>query len=413
MDCYLGDPAVPGRDFWAPSRRAPVLLAAAPLLLLLGSVAQAGSPAIQFQGDPGSPEFGTLLVSGLDRRALVILRESSPDAALWSRLFPVFTGESLPAAEAQPPILGDWSIEADVIRFTPRYPLATGLRFFARFDGTLFDELTGSTEAGTPVLDLTFAMPDPGLAPSTHVVALYPSGGIVPENLLRLYIYFSAPIRDQSLQGMVKLFDDQGSEVETAFVEVRRGLWDLDQRRLTLIFHPGRLKRGVGPHEVMGPPLREGRSFRLEVSAGLVDAQGFRLRESFEKLYRVGAADRASPDPATWGLAPPWGSRAPLRLDLPEAMDHALMLRLITVENEGGDVVRGEAALGGEERLWSFTPADEWRPGRYAVVIHPALEDLAGNTPFRLFDEETAAAGRSDAADPAPIRLHFTVEPRG
>ncbi len=220
-------------------------------------------------------------------------------------------------------------------------------------------------------------------------------------------------MRDQPAHGMVKLFDDQGSEVETALVEVRRGLWDRDQRRLTLIFHPGRLKRGVGPHDVMGPPLREGRSFRLEVSAGLVDAQGFPLRERFEKLYRVGAADRTSPDPATWGLASPSGTRSPVRLDLPEAMDHALMLRLVTVEDGGGGVVRGEAALFGDERRWSFTPADAWRPGRYAIVIQPALEDLAGNTPFRLFDEAMAPGDRGGAPDPAPVRLAFEFQGAG
>ena len=39
------------------------------------------------------------------------------------------------------------------------------------------------------------------------------------------------------------------------------------RHRLTLLFHPGRVKRGVGPNEALGPPLRSGETFRLVVDA--------------------------------------------------------------------------------------------------------------------------------------------------
>ncbi len=365
---------------------------------------------LEFQGDPVRPAFGTVLVTGLDAGALAALAQRSPDAATWGALLPVFTGEKPPEDKTTPPIQGAWSIEPVVIRFTPRFPLATGLTFQARFDGALFGALTGGTGPSVPALGLVFSMPDPEVEPSTHVEAVHPSAELVPENLLRLYVHFSAPMRDQPVAGMVRLYDDQGAPVDLTFVEVPGGLWDPDHRRLTLLFHPGRIKRGVGPHETMGPPLRQGMNYRLEVSAGLLDAQGFPMRESFTASYRVGAADRISPDPTAWRLTLPSDARSPVSLDLPEPMDCALMLRLVGVQDEQGAFVRGEATLSSGETRWIFTPAEPWRPGPYAVVIDPALEDLAGNTPLRLFDAESGAAGATrSGVQTRPIMLRFTI----
>ena len=264
-----------------------------------------------------------------------------------------------------------------------------------------------------PPLELVFSMPEPRSGPTTHVEAVYPGAEVVPGNLLRLYVSFSAPMREQPVTAKVRLLDDRGAEVPLTFVEVPGGLWDRDHRRLTLLFHPGRIKRGVGPRETIGPPLRPGNRYKLEVSAGLLDAQGFPLKESFQRSYLVGAEDRASPDPASWRLTPPSGPRSPLVLEMNEPMDAALMLRLVRVRDERGAFVVGEALLSPGETRWIFTPDEPWQPGDYSIVIDPALEDLAGNTPHRLFDEERpeGSIGRQEAA-PAPIALRFRTGAR-
>lgn len=368
------------------------------------SVEPAG-PRLLFQGDPNVAAFGTVLVSGLDARALEALARRPAE---WDGLLRVYTGETLPGDPSIPPILGTTSIDAEGIRFTPRFPLATGLRFYARFDGALFGALTGSG-AARPPLELVFSMPVPATGPTARVEAVHPSARVVPENLLRAYVHFSAPMREQSVSGKVRILDDRGAPVPMTFVEVPGGLWDRDQRRLTLLFHPGRIKRGVGPHESLGTPLRAGVRYRLEVSAGLLDAQGFPLAEPYGIDYVAGAADRTSPDPSVWRLTPPADGRSPIVLDLNEPMDHAFMLRLVGVQDEHGVFVRGAAALSGAETRWAFTPAEPWRPGRYSVVIDPALEDLAGNTPHRLFDEGPGDRAETGAAAREPIRLHFAA----
>ena len=358
-------------------------------------------PRLQFQGDPDQPGFGTLLVRGLDARALEVLgRHPAGDAAA---LILVYTGERLPEDPSALPVLGTTTIEKEGLRFTPRFPLATGLRFYARFDRTRFHALTGATPDVSP-LELVFSMPEPQSGPSAQVEAVYPSAEVVPGNLLRLYVHFSAPMREQPIAGKVKLFDDRGAEVPLTFVDIPGGLWDRDHRRLTLLFHPGRIKRGVGPHETMGPPLHPGNRYRLEVSADLIDAQGFPLTESFQRQYLVGAEDRTSPDPASWRLTPPDGPSSPLILDMNEPMDAALMLRLVRVQDERGALVAGEALLSPGETRWIFAPGEPWQPGNYTIVIDPALEDLAGNTAHRLFDDDTIGP---EQAAPEPIALHF------
>ena len=370
-----------------------------------GVVAQA---RLQFQGDPNRPDFGTIFVTGLDPEALAALARRSPDAVAWSALLPVFTGETPPRDPTALPILGRWSIEAEGIRFTPQFPLATGIRFCARFDVSFFAALTGGGRASLPAIELAFSMPEPDVEPSAHVEAVYPSAEVIPENLLRLYVHFSAPMREQPVAGMVRLLVE-GAPVELTFVEVPGGLWDRDHRRLTLLFHPGRIKRGVEPHETMGPPLRQGKHYRLEVSGSLLDAQGFPLKQPFHTSYRVGAADRTSPDPTAWRLTSPADSRSPVVLELPEPMDYALMLRMVGVQNRQGDFVRGEARLSSGETRWSFTPDEPWQQGPYKIVIDPTLEDLAGNSPFRLFDSEPGAGTMRGAIEPGPIALPFTV----
>ncbi|MGH9867968.1 MAG: Ig-like domain-containing protein [Candidatus Polarisedimenticolia bacterium] len=376
---------------------------------LAAGAAWAGTPAIVFQADPGLPAFGTVVIRGLRPDALAALREMPLDEDTWSALFPVHTAWS-PAGNVHPPIAGRWTVEPEAIRFTPRFPLATGIEYTARFDGALFERLTGQRGPQAARLDLTFAMPDPGTRPSTIVEAVQPGIEVVPENLLRLYVHFSAPMKEQLVGDAISIYDERGAEVELPFVEIPQGLWDPSRRRLTLIFHPGRIKREVGPHQAMGTPLREGARYRLVVEATLRDALGQPLARSYEWSFRVGPADRISPDPASFRILAPSGPSAPLAIDFPEPLDPALVQRLLGVEDAGRLPMRGTSSTSRDGMRWTFSPAEPWRPGGYSIVIDPDLEDLAGNTPVRLFDRELPADGGGAPAQPvSPIRLSFRV----
>src|SRR5690348_8662108 len=96
------------------------------------------------------------------------------------------------------------------------------------------------------------------------------------------------------------LLDSAGSEVKDAFLQLREELWSADHRRLTILFDPGRVKRGIRANLEMGAPLVAGRRYRLVIDSTWRDAQNTPLASSYTLEVFVGAADSVSPDPFRW-----------------------------------------------------------------------------------------------------------------
>jgi len=324
-------------------------------------------------------EDGAVEIAGLPAVTLEELRQSSPTDADWRRLFPVFTGETAPT-DGRPAMLGSYSLDSDVVRFTPRFPLVPGQPYHARW----------RFESDEPkAISATLRLPVPEIAPSTVVEAIHPDAAEVPENLLKLYLHFSAPMSRGDAFDHVHLLDAAGGEVEAPFVAPHAELWSPDSTRLTLFFDPGRLKRGVLPHETVGPPLRAGTTYTLVVDRELEDARGVPLREPFRHSFRVTAADRSRPRAEEWDLRAPERGSDPVELRFPEPLDHALLHQMLRVEGRSGERVAGEVEVMPGDRGWRFRPAEPWEEGPHVVVVDTALEDLAGNSLRRLFDVET------------------------
>jgi hypothetical protein len=94
----------------------------------------------------------------------------------------------------------------------------------------------------------------------------------------------------------------------------------------------------------------------------------------------------------------------------PESLDHALLHRLVWVEDDRGRRVPGEVEVTRQETCWRFTPAAAWRAGRYRLVADTRLEDLAGNSIGRPFEvDETRPAPRKDKAE--TVAVPFEVRP--
>ena len=234
---------------------------------------------------------------------------------------------------------------------------------------------------------------------ATHVVAVYAGGGDVPSNLLRVYVQLSGPMEPGSAYEHIHLIDDGGHEVRDAFLELREELWSPDRRRLTLLFDPGRVKRGIRANLEMGAPLRAGHVYRLVIDSSWRDARNHPLASTFTQELRVAGFDSVSPNPSRWSLSSPRaGTRDPLLVQFGEALDHALAARLIVVVDGAGAIVSGRGSLGAGDRSWTFVPDKAW-PVRAALRVDPALEDLAGNNIVRRFDTDREHAGRAlDAA---------------
>ncbi|MEK7831924.1 MAG: hypothetical protein AAB401_12600, partial [Acidobacteriota bacterium] len=222
-----------------------------------------------------------------------------------------------------PPMLGKYRNEASALRFEPQFALEPGVTYRAVF---LPGKLPGGS--GNSVVTATFTPPLRDLTPTTVVTQIYPTADALPENLLKFYIHFSAPMRRGNIYENIHLLDAAGKAIELPFLEIDEELWNQEFTRLTLFIDPGRIKRGVKPLEEIGPSLEAGKSYKLVIDREWRDGNGAPLKASFEKAFRVAPADRQSPDQTQWQIQPPTaGARQALTINFPEPMEHALASR--------------------------------------------------------------------------------------
>jgi hypothetical protein len=300
-----------------------------------------------------------------------------------------------------PPILGGVTRDGDALVFTPRFPFEPGIRYRAVYG-----------EPGQPPLveRLELARRGAPVGPQTRLERIDPTPDVLPENLLKVYLYFSAPMSRGEAYRRIRLLDAQGQPVELPFLEIDQELWDRDGRRLTLLFDPGRVKRALVPHEEAGSPLREGAAYTLSVDRGWPDARGRALASDGRKSFRVGPPDHRPPRTKEWRVVPPRaGTRNALVVSFPEALDRALLERVIEVLDRYGAPVSGSVAVDDGETRWRFTPDSEWMAGRHVLRAATILEDLAGNSLGRPFEVDVFER-IEDRVHEVSESLYFEVE---
>jgi hypothetical protein len=343
------------------------------------------SPALAGAADPPAeirlarpkPDAAVVEVAGVNRDALARLKGANLVPAEWAMILKLVVADGTPEeVAARPPVAGDYSVAGEVIRFEPQFPLVPGVRYRATFDPARLPG--GDPKAAAVTADLSIPKPPPG--PPTSIAAVYPSAQYLPENTLRLYVHFSGPMTRGDIYRHVKLVRDDGHEVPHPFLEIDEELWSTDGSRVTLLFHPGRVKRGLLPREEIGPILEAGRRYTLTIDKAWEDAEGRPLAAGFRKSIVAGPPDDQPVDPDTWTLVLPRArGDAPLIVRLAKPLDHALLGRMIGVTDAAGKKVDGTVTVGGEERVVTFAPKDPWAPGDYKLVVDTRLEDVCGN----------------------------------
>ncbi len=287
----------------------------------------------------------------------------------WGTVFLVYAGTG-----NVPPLLGSYSVESGALVFHPRYPVTAGVHYHAVFkppSGTMITgEFDGPARASNSV---------------AHVEQVYPTADVLPSNLLRLFIVFSAPMSRGEAAAHIHVEDDQGTILPDELLPGQE-LWDPSFRRLTMTFDPGRIKRSLTSNQTIGPPITEGRHYKLFIDRNWLDARGVPMSESFTKVFTGGPPARTPPDPATWHITTPTReTMSELVVDFPNPMNYSLLLKMIQVVH-GQTSVAGKVALDRHETEWRFTPDRPWQPGDYHLLIDAGIEDLAGNHIGAAFD---------------------------
>ena len=372
------------------------------LILLLTLTACSTSPqdVVSLQGDAGHLSViittiggGSMIVADARRIPENIQLNQGPVdseiAAKYLRVLLMDPQTGLPG----PPILGSYRFDRDSLIFIPAAMATPGYGY--RTELTLPGEKDESMPIDIPPLSIP--------ADRTAVESVYPTGEELPANLLKFYVYFSRSMRETA-----DIFDHIHIVDQTLSRQVeepwrRQQMWSDDGKRLTLLIHPGRIKKGVNLRQELGPVLRPDHRYTLVIDADLLDADGQPLAREHRKHFQALAEDGSRPalDRAEITVA----KDGVLYVDFKKRMDHALLARMIHVKNAEGAIVQGVGKVFQGERAWMFTPAKPWKHSRYTLIVDENLEDLSGNTPSRVFDADL------DNPDHGPIVLQRTFSP--
>ena len=312
-----------------------------------------------------------------------------------SDLLQVFVGASDPCCADRTPIAGRYAVDGATLTFSPAFGFEPGQDYVAR--------ATARPDKAT-LVPFRIALEAP-LADAA-VTKVFPSGDVLPENTLRFYIHFSTPMKPHVAFDHIRLRDASGRPDDAAFMRFKQELWNADRTRLTVLIDPGRIKRTVATNVELGPALREGQRYTLEIAAGWPSADGGSTLPRYTKSFTVGAPLRSLPSLAHWTATRPCvGTRQPLSVSLDRPFDHHLLERSLRVEDGLGRPIEGALAIGHHERAVTFTPASNWADGRVQIVVDPSLEDVAANN-FRDLLDHVGNDIRHHGDTVLPIALH-------
>jgi hypothetical protein len=303
-----------------------------------------------------------------------------------------------------PQLAGRFEIVDQAVRFIPQFPFRPATRYEVNYFPTPRSPLESPA-----VVKREITIPAQSAAEPTRVTAIYPSAATLPENQLRFYIHFSAPMAAGHAYEHVKLIKPDGTPDKRAFLEIGEEMWDRSGQRLTLLFDPGRVKKGLKPREEFGPVLEPGKTYRLLIGKDWLDANDQPLAAGIEKRFTAGPAIEAALDTKQWKITPPaTGSRNSLIVQFPRPLDSALLMRMLTIADSAGKEIAGQIVLAAEERCWQFRPDQPWAAGNYFLVADTALEDTTGNNIARPFEVDVFERV-DDKPGPEFVRIPFSI----
>ncbi len=290
------------------------------------------------------------------------------------------------------PILGDFSEKNGYVSFTPALPFSNGQQFGIALNGEPIARFKIASKKGKKVPKL---------------VTICPRRDTVPVNILKMYLEFSEPMQhvDNALD-FITVFDKMENTKVYPFLDLEAELWNANRTRLTLWFDPGRIKTNLIPNREKGLPLKKNHSYLITIDKNWKSANGIPLGKPYSKIIHVGGKDTKSPNPDGWTITfPKKKTKSPLIINFNETLDPILALESIKVFT-GNIPLSGTMELSNNDNTMLFKPSDFWKVGDYRILIHPVLEDLAGNNLHNLFDSDVR---NQKAKNPINTTLEFSI----
>lgn len=281
---------------------------------------------------------------------------------------------SLVTGQKSVPILGSYSAESNGVLFQPLIPFTRGLHYEILIQNK-------------QIARFEIPAADPADAPA--ISAIFPSQDTLPENLLKIYLHFSRPMREGQSGKYVVLVKNNADTIRGAFLDLQPELWNENRTILTLWLDPGRIKRDLRPNQLLGAPLQKNATYQITISPEWQDETGGKLLKNYTKNFVTIERDSVSPNPSLWKTKlPKAGTTQPFEVDFQEPLDHSLLMETLDIRTEKGEHVTGKWQIGRNEKSAMFVPGQIWKSGKFRLQIEPRLEDLAGNNLTRPFDRD-------------------------
>lgn len=350
--------------------------------------------------DPASAEYGKILSP--------VLPDSISDRLVTTQLtFPEWTSFfSIKTSNIARPVLGDYRLEKQRVAFSPRFLPDSDITYFVSFNFNQLNEILNipSKREKDSLLFKTVEF-HPIETQATKIVNAYPHINVLPENTLRVYVYFSKPMGFGNPYDYISLLDQQGTEIKNAFVELPEGLWNENRTRLTILFHPGRVKQGIGPNLNEGSILNEGELYELAISNEWKDANGLALTNEFSKKFFVAKAQRNKLRKRDWVIRSFCKDECILRLTTGGIPDIELVDNMIEIRNEEG--VEIDFDIFPEDNGSFLIRSDALtKETSFNMIINPRMEDICGNNFLHAFEME----GDSRGKEGKPIEIRIVIK---
>jgi hypothetical protein len=310
-------------------------------------------------------------VPGDDPNAIVVWAENAPEDAVLS-IHRVDETDAI-----GPAMFAKVELEGEKLKLTPSFQLSAGSKYRAVIkskDGKILDSIDYETKAVR--------------GPPPKVAKIYPRTKKLPANLLKFYLYFDQPMREgREIFDQIHIEDESGKRVHSPWRRLE--LWNEDATRLTLWIHPGRIKRGVNLREQLGPVLVPGKHYSLVIEKNVRDARGIPLGKEYRHDFSTLPEDHKRPLPQNWKIRTTIDSdsRKSLLVISPEPLDHALVTKSLKLF-QNGKPVPISVDVGPKDTLFYLSPQVPTELSDCELRIGIQLEDLAGNTPERIFDTD-------------------------
>ena len=247
----------------------------------------------------------------------------------------------------------------------------------------------------------------PGRTAATEVADIRPTAAEVPCNLLRLYVWFSAPMSEGYAAGNVRLAGDGGPRSPEPCC-------------------PASMSCGTPP--VAGSPscwtppassaawLATGRPVTrcdLASHSGWSSTAGSVMRKDSpceadaQRRYEVGGEERRHVDPASWLLTvPPAGTSEPVQVAFGRPLDHGLLARCLHVAGPGGELTPRHRCRSAPGNSMAAGAPPGLGTGSRQLIVDPVLEDLAGNSVSRVFDRDLTRP-KDEPRQARPVTVPF------